>query len=169
MLDQVVETIAAAGVVASLLFVGWQTRELSKQTRINSATSTTSVFAGCAQLMANVHGPILTKPELRAYFYEGKRCLPGDEHERLLHTMAELFADAAEYCLMAAKHTEDATGWTRYPVDLVESSPVLREVVSTRPGWWPMLTAIVDQYHSSITHSADESAADNARTAAVQA
>lgn len=142
MLDVMVGVVATAGVIISLLFVGWQTRELSKQTRINNAISITSAYGSCAELMNNVHGPILANPDLRAYFYDGKLCDADNKDRQLVLTVAELFADTAEYALMTAKHVRDASPFTCYPSDLLQSSPSLRDAVTAHPAWWPELASM---------------------------
>jgi hypothetical protein len=142
-LEQVLGLVGAVSVVISLLFVGWQTRELAKQTRLNNAIGVTSTFQGSAELMSAVHAPILANPLLRPYFYEGKRCVDGDDQQPLILTVAELMADAAEYGLMAAKQVPGATSWTNYPKFLLAASPSLREVVAEHSDWWPELAGLM--------------------------
>lgn len=145
MFNEIVGAITAASVVVSLLFVGWQTRELSKQTKINNAISITSTYAGCAQLMTGVHAPMLTNPALRPYFYDGKPCESDDENRQLILTMAELFADAAEFGLMAAKQAQGVAPLSHYQDYLLQNSPCLRNVVTAHPNWWPELATLLAQ------------------------
>lgn len=66
-----IEHITLATVVISLLFLGWHSREVARQTRI---TSQVAGAAGLRDSLTNLHSVIqifVEHPELRPYFYGG--------------------------------------------------------------------------------------------------
>ena len=143
MLLEIVNLVGIASVVISLMFLVWQTREVARQTRTNHGVGITSTFQQTAQLIQAVHLPMIEDPQLRAYFYDDKECSPSDPYRPKLLTLAELLADAAEFGLMSADYVQGSVVWHNYPRAVLAGSPILREVVSTRPTWWPRLAALL--------------------------
>lgn len=141
MLSQLAAIIGLASVTLSLLLTAWQTRQLTRQTRINNMIGSASVYVGTAQLVASAHASLLQDPSLRLYFYEGKECDSDDPDRLRLLTIAELMADACEYGLMMANHLPLDEQWREYPNNLLATSPILRQVVLDSPLLWPRLAA----------------------------
>jgi len=143
MISQLATIVGLASVTLSLLIAAWQTRQLTRQTRISNMTGSASAYIGSAQLVASAHAPLLQDPSLRAYFYDDKECGADDSNRLRLLTIAELMADACEYGLMMASHLPVDQQWREYPKNLLASSPILRQVVLDSPRLWPRMASQV--------------------------
>jgi hypothetical protein len=141
MISNLVAVLGVVSVVLSLLFTAWQTRQLTRQTRINNAIGSASAYIGSAQLVASAHAPMVDHPSLRSYFYDGKACNPEDPNRARVLTVAELIADACEYGLMMANYLPLDEQWREYPRELLGSSPILRQVVLQHHRLWPRMAS----------------------------
>jgi hypothetical protein len=86
------------------------------------------------------------RPELRAYFYEGKEYPRQGEQRAALLNIAEMLADAIDYGLMFEELSPEAVelqGWRDYAVSMTQTSPVLRDYMAQYPEWIPMYTRLV--------------------------
>ena len=140
--------ISAAALVASLLFLARQTHEAARQTRLANQIAVSQVLATFYGENNRVLAYFLEYPELRRYFYEAAE-LDGDAlaigsptHVRVL-TLAELFADLLENFLDAVGTVEPAAGYRddlmEYATFLHGKSPILRQMLSEHPTWFPKL------------------------------
>jgi len=136
-----IEQITFATVVVSLLFLGWQSREVARQTRIANQTAGA---AGLRDSLTHLHSVIqifVEHPELRPYFYGGVDA-PADIAQRAqVDTIAEMLADCMEASLEAG-HTLDPFApnlgdWQDYCRHVLDSSPVVRALVGEYPSWFP--------------------------------
>jgi hypothetical protein len=78
-------------------------------------------------------------PELRGYFYEGRRVPADDPNRDRVFAMAELLLDHFDYILLQVKcfptlYPEDF--WTQYMQDCFSSSPVLCEFLENKKRWY---------------------------------
>ncbi|MET8249807.1 hypothetical protein [Micromonospora sp. NPDC005197] len=140
--------VGVLGVVGSLLFSGWQTRQLIEQSKLQNAVAGTTGVQQPMELLHGVLRMLFEEPSLRPYLYERKVCPPeGDERARVL-TVAEMFGDVLEVGLHSTTtiaSTDAQEDWLDYSRFLLGHSPTLVEVVSTHPRWYPALAAMLTE------------------------
>lgn len=147
MFAEMLAMIGTAGVVASLVFVALQTRELSRQTRANNRIAVTTGMYNALERSHQLDFFLAEQPQLRAYLYEGLPCVESDANFPVVATLAEVLADVIDYGLMVAEllpGTEQYIGWGLYATHAVDNSPHLRQHLAERPEWYPQLSRHVD-------------------------
>jgi len=134
--------IASIGVVVSLLVSSWQTRELTRQTKINNVMAGVSAMYNGMERLHHIESLIAAEPWLYGHFY-GSAPLPGDEDRRArVLTVAAMYADVVDYGLVIAETTPDVTfyaGWRDFALSLRHTSPAMVHLVEDRPMWWAAL------------------------------
>src|SRR5579859_4701095 len=95
-MTQVLAIIGTLGVIASVVFAGWQSREVAKQTRIQNSLAGTSSMREAVNALHNVLGMMVEHPDLRPFFYEGQPCPAEGPLRGSVLAMAEMLADTAE-------------------------------------------------------------------------
>ncbi|MFI7578415.1 hypothetical protein [Micromonospora sp. NPDC049497] len=134
------------GVIGSLLFSGWQTRQLIEQSKLQNAVAGTTGVQQPMELLHGVLRMLFEEPSLRPYLYERKACpTAGDKRARVL-TVAEMFGDVLEVGLHSTTtiaSTDAQEDWLDYARFLLGHSPALVEVVGTHPKWYPALAAML--------------------------
>lgn len=147
-----IEQITFATVVISLLFLGWQSREVARQTRIANQTAGA---AGLRDSLTHLHSVIqifIERPELRPYFYGGMDAPTDAEQRAQVDTIAEMLADCMEASLEAG-HTLDPfasnlSDWQDYCGHVLASSPVVRSLVREHATWFPRVAQELDRLGS---------------------
>lgn len=136
-----IEQITFATVVISLLFLGWQSREVARQTRIANQTAGA---AGLRDSLTHLHSVIqifVEHPDLRPYFYAGVDPPTDTQQRAQVDTIAEMVADCIEASLEAG-HTLDPfatnlSDWQDYCEHVLANAPVVRSLVAAQPNWFP--------------------------------
>ncbi len=137
----ILAALSAAAVVASLVYLG-------QQTKISAELTGTAVLANAMDQIDRVIAEFLTYPELRPYFYKGAELgdtvRPADRAR--IETIAELLADALEMGLESLSRIPEGAGdhadWEVSAIDMLGSSPALRECVRAY-AWWPRMSALL--------------------------
>jgi hypothetical protein len=138
MLETVTDIGGLVALVASLVFLAWQTK-------ISNNISGASVLNNAMAADRDVDKVMLEHPGLRAYFYECKPCpRRGRQRERVL-LLAGMYADVLEGGLMATRRvrsSESYEDWLSYSRFILSHSPTMRSLVTEHPSWWPILAAL---------------------------
>lgn len=129
----------------SVLFLARQTRAVARQTEIANAIAGTTVLKGATDGLREVFRTFLDRPNLRAYFYEGRKCpTRGRDRVRVL-TLAEALGDVLEVGLLATRlipSAESTDDFRNYCRDILAGSPTLVDMTRAYPDWWPELHEI---------------------------
>lgn len=137
-----VEKLTLATLVASLLFLGWQSRSVARQTRIANQTAVVACRFDALTLLQSVWRIFVEHPELRAYFYDGLEPPDDPLEDARVRTVAEIMADCLHAGLEAGRRLDPYDGdWTDFRREMLRSSPALRRCVSEDPGAWPAIAA----------------------------
>jgi len=141
----VLDTIGVAAVVVSVLLLAWQSYLLRKQTELQTQVALATAGDDNMALLHGVLGRLVDNPALRPYFYEGVVPAHGASGGAVA-TVAEMLADCVESGCETANSLRFASprlaGWPAYGQFLLQQSPVLNELVSTQPEWYPRLHAL---------------------------
>jgi hypothetical protein len=143
MISAIADIITSIGVVASLGFVAFQTRQLVRQTKIRNGLASLGARYNSLERLHAVQRILIDDPGLRPYFYANKASpdVSTEEGARVL-LVAEMIADAGDYGVMALEimpTVDGYEGWRDYATFILANSPAVREVVSTHPKWYVML------------------------------
>jgi hypothetical protein len=142
LLSTATSIIGSVGVVASVLLLTWQTRQLTKQTHAASRISALNATHASFSLLQQCEDWFVSDPELRPYFWENAD-LPTDPRMRArILALATLYADSLSHGLMVselADGTEKYEGWRSFATFLLRNSPAVRTVIGEHPEWWPVL------------------------------
>ncbi|REE95023.1 hypothetical protein DFJ69_0394 [Thermomonospora umbrina] len=129
---EITAIVSLAGVIFSLIFLGYQTRELARQTRLNNKVGLLSGMYDALTLLQTAQLKVFEDPKLSAYFYEGAQLPPrGDERVRV-QALAEIWVDGIECTLMTLglpprPHQYD--GVKSYAVYMYRKSPAIKNRV----------------------------------------
>lgn len=130
--EATIDALASVAVIVTLVVLALQSRHSA---RLAEAGSLRNSMLHLAQ----VEGVFLDRPDLRAYFHDGKS-LPADKAVRArVLTIAGTLADCLESAIFEA-HTfarEDEQDWRENARIYLANSPTLRSVVAEHERWWP--------------------------------
>jgi hypothetical protein len=149
MLTTVTLLVGLAGLtvsVVSVAFLAWQTRAVAKQTTISNAIAGATALKGAIDSLREVLAIFLDRPELRAYFFDGKPCPRRGRGRARVLTIADALADVLESGHLAHElvpATESYEDWSRYCAAVLRTSPTLADLVRRQPDWWPRLHLII--------------------------
>lgn len=136
--------ITSLGVIASLLFSAWQTRELTRQTAINNGIAGAAAGYNSLERLHAVDSFIATHPWLYNHFYGGAP-IPDDPEQRArVLALVNMFADSIGYGLMTttlAPAIQGYEGWREFALSVRSGCPALVQAVGANPGWYPTLAA----------------------------
>jgi hypothetical protein len=91
------------------------------------------------EILHGVQEIFTAKPELRAYFYDGKPCPNRGSRRASLMNIAEMLADGIDFGLMVIDlmpGTEEYDGWRDYALSIMQTSPTLKELINEHPEWY---------------------------------
>ncbi|MFL6239599.1 MAG: hypothetical protein ACJ735_08955 [Actinomycetes bacterium] len=140
------EASLIVGIVSVLILAG-QTWDVARQTRVSAEVAAAAAWSETTDRLHRITEIFLTKPHLRAYFYEGK-LPPPDRHEdhAIVLVVAERLADCVEGSLQLGHDIPGADealqGWFFYTNSLYRDSPALRQWISEHRDWYPRLTEL---------------------------
>lgn len=146
----VVGTIA---VIASVLVLAFQARELAKQSRIANEVAGAETNRELITMFVPVHRVFIDYPELRGQFYDQSPAAPNDHDRVRLLEVAEMMADALQVAVETvdrlASYQRYTDAWKDSAYTVLLTSSTLRLVVRDHPGWWPTLESLVAAYEAS--------------------
>lgn len=129
-----------------------QTRAATEQTRISNAVAAVSANDMVLRSLREVHVLMLQHPGSRGCFYDGKP-LPEEADERdAIVTIAELLADVLSSGMHVHSEIPDSTSaepWEAYCRHMLESGPVLQDLVRTHLEWWTYLPDLLPANQSA--------------------
>ncbi len=141
------EFLATGAVVASVLVLAYQARELTKQTRQSNQVAATEARRELTAQFREILLVFVEHPSLRAHFYGEAPHSPAPDEQAQLEALAEVYADALQTVLDTTEQLRiygwvPAT-WRRYAEVTIRNSPALQSLLHTHPGLWPPLDQIV--------------------------
>lgn len=138
-----IDEITTAAVVISLLFLGWQSREVARQTRLANQTAGVSGLRDALTHLDSIIQIFIEYPELRPYFYGGVAAPTDARLGAQVDTVAELLADCIEVSLEAGltldPFASNLSDWQDYCQHALANSPALRALVTEHPAWYPRM------------------------------
>lgn len=139
--ETLVAIVTAFGVMAGVVYSGFQTLLLRRQTEIANKVAATSEARATIQHLHEILDRFVDEPELAKWFLHGKRFLPTRDDPRV-PLIAEQFLDV----LGIGLHTTETipgtftnVGWRSYTTTVLASSPVMVDLVLQHPDWWDEL------------------------------
>jgi hypothetical protein len=153
--DTTLQVLSVLAVVASVLALAWQSREVAKATRLATKTAVASAMSDVTSNLRAIFEALITHPELRQYICDGAP-LPTDPLALArAQTMCEMMCDAAEASLEVAAQVPGADqplgGWSDWAAWVLSNSPGSAAHVSQRPLWYPRLhTFLPASTHTSL-------------------
>jgi hypothetical protein len=140
--------IGIAGVIGSLIFSGYQTRQLGRQVRIQNEMARAEIIRHGVDRLGEIYRAFIDYPELREYFYDSAPCpLRGKIRARVL-TVAEMFGDTIDSVLetISLVATREELGdWLDYIGHILDRSPTLEWLALEHPKWWPQIVNILQE------------------------
>ena len=135
----VVALIGNFALLVSVVLLGLQVREMTKQSSHGVQATLASVYQAMNDNMLQINRLFVDRPSLRPYFYAGRE-LGGEsseERERVEAT-AELFVNFIDNVLtqMPLLPSNLAQPWRTYFASVTTSSPVLRESWKAHREWY---------------------------------
>lgn len=144
--------VGIAGVIGSLIFSGWQTRQLVYQTKIQNKIAASTIFHSGNDRFNEVARVFIDYPELRSYFYDGAP-VPnrGAKRSRVLAT-AEMLADIIDSVLYSVSQfatRNEYKEWVDYAAYLLDKSPAFAGLILEHLEWWPEIVKIINERQHS--------------------
>src|SRR5690349_7337078 len=94
MLLSIATALGMAGVIFSLLFAAWQTRELARQTKINTKVAAANQVRESIVMLHHISQLVVERPELLRYLYGGERPPSGTPTGEQVVVIVEMFGDS---------------------------------------------------------------------------
>lgn len=135
-----VSVVGIVGVMGSLAFSGWQTRELVRQTKIQNKIADVAAEREPIAVLQGVLMCLAEMPELRKFFYEGEPCPTIEPDRSRVLIIAEMLADAIYGGLHASvlfSDTKAQQAWRNYATSMLLSCPTLYDLLVQHQDWWP--------------------------------
>jgi hypothetical protein len=140
------QVLSLLAVVASVLVLAWQTKQVATATTLASKTAVAAAMSDTTAHVRAVLQTLLTYPELRPFIFGGESLpLSGQELARA-QTLCEMLFDSLEVTLEVVANLPGAdsalTGWSDYAESVPRDSPGSAAHVSAHPNWYPRLAAL---------------------------
>lgn len=140
--------VGVAGVIGSLIFSGYQTRQLGRQLKMQNEIAKSEIIHHGVDRLSGVYGAFIDHPELRKYFYDSAPCpVRGKTRARVL-TVAEMIGDTIDSVLetISLVATREELGdWLDYIGHILDRSPTLERLALEHPKWWPQIVNILQE------------------------
>lgn len=148
------EFVATIAVVASVLLLAYQTREVAIQSRVGNEVAGTEAHREILLHWKVLMDVFIQQPELHAYYYDQTPNTPSANDSVRLAVIAEQHADWLENCVLTSQlRSYDWValygGWDNYIASSLGSSSILRSII--RDGDWPALDPFIFRYDESQT------------------
>jgi hypothetical protein len=149
MISEIADVVTSIGVVTSLGFVAFQTRQLVKQTKIRNGLSSLAARYNSLERLHAVQSVLIDNPRLRPYFYSNEMFPdPSTEGGAQVLLVAEMIADAGDYGVMALEimpSIKGYEGWRDFASFILDNSPAVRHVVNEHPKWYVELRRLASE------------------------
>jgi hypothetical protein len=125
--------------IASVILLGLQVREMAKQSRHGARATLASVYQAMNDNMLQIYRLFIDRPSLRPYFYAAQELTDESPEEReRVEATAELFIAFIDNVLtqMPLLPSNLAEPWRTYFSSVTTSSPVLCEFWTRRREWY---------------------------------
>lgn len=136
------------GLAASVVLLALQTREATKQTKISNNIAAATALMELLGSVREAHGLVfLEHPELRAYFYDDKRCPRRGRRRAQVLTTADMLADCLDTALLVSALVPGRAAyeeWVSFSRYILGHSPVIAALVSKHPDWWCALAQLLE-------------------------
>jgi len=123
----------------SVILVGIQVREMTRQSRHGVQATLASVYQAMNNEMMQINRLFVDRPSLRPYFYEDRELAEESPEERdRIDATAELFVNFIDNVLtqMPLLPGHLAQPWRTYFASVTTTSPVLREFWKRHREWY---------------------------------
>jgi hypothetical protein len=148
LITAVAAIVGITGVIGSLIFSGYQTRQLGRQLKMQNEMARSEIIHHGVDRLSGVYRAFIDYPELRKYFYDGASCpARGMTRARVL-TVAEMIGDTIDSVLETISLVatrEDLGDWLDYIGHILDSSPTLEGLALEHPNWWPQIVNILQE------------------------
>jgi hypothetical protein len=148
LITAVAAVVGITGVIGSLIFSGYQTRQLGRQLKMQNEMARSEIIHHGVDRLSGVYRAFIDYPELRKYFYDGAPCpARGMTRARVL-TVAEMIGDTIDSVLETISLVatrEDLGDWLDYIGHILDSSPTLEGLALEHPNWWPQIVNILQE------------------------
>ena len=138
-------TVGIAGVIGSLIFSGYQTRQLTLQTVIQNEMAKVEIIHRGADRLSETYRVFVDYPDLRKYFYDGVPCPSRGKNRARVLTVAEMICDTVDSVLETISRVasrEERTDWLHYIEHILDQSPTIGLLVLEHPREWPEMAAL---------------------------
>lgn len=135
-----VSVVGIVGVVGSLAFSGWQTRELVRQTKIQNKIADVAAEREPIAVLQAILIRLAEAPELRKFFYDGVPCPTSEPERSRVLIIAEMLADAIYGGLHASVLFSDTNAQQarrNYSTSMLVTCPTLYDLLVQHHDWWP--------------------------------
>ena len=161
------EVAGTVAVIASVLVLAFQARELAKQSRIANEVAGVETNRELITLLVPVHRVFIDYPDLRRHFYDQSPVAPSELDQARLVEIAEMYADALQVAVETverlASYQRYTAAWKDSADSALASSSTLRSVVRAHPTWWPGLDPLIAAYDASYPAPPDDLTASGER------
>jgi hypothetical protein len=125
--------------LVSVILVGLQVREMTRQSSHGVRATLASVYQGMNDNMLQINRLFVDRPSLRPYFYEEQELdRESTEERKRIEATAELFISFIDNVLtqMPLLPSHLAQPWRTYFASVTTSSPALREFWKRHREWY---------------------------------
>jgi hypothetical protein len=142
--------VGTIAVVASVLVLAYQGRELAKHTRIANEVAGVETNRELITMYQRIYRVFIDYPELRPQFFDETTEAPSDRDRVRLRVLAEMTADAHQVGLETvdrlAAYEDYRAPWREYVSVAVAHSSTLRSLVRELPSAWPGVVELADAH-----------------------
>lgn len=149
------EVAGTIAVIASVLVLAYQARELAKHSRIANQVAAVETNRELLMMFHKVYHVFLDRPELRAHFFDESSAAPTADDRVRIRVVSEMLADCLQVGLETvtrlATYERYAEPWKDYVEMTVNSSSSIRSLVRDNPTFWPSIVPLVESYDAAHT------------------
>jgi hypothetical protein len=146
--------VGTIAVVASVLVLAYQARELAKHTHIANEVAGVETNRELITMYQRIHQVFIDYPELRPQFFDEATKAPSEQDTIRLRELAEMTADAHQVGLETAdrlaSYEQYRAPWREYVSVSVAHSSTLRSVLRTLPSAWPSVIELADAHDRAV-------------------
>jgi hypothetical protein len=147
------EVAGTIAVIASVLVLAYQARELAKHSRIANQVAAVETNRELLMMFHNVYRVFLERPELRAHFFDESSAAPTADDRVRIRVVSEMVADCLQVGLETvsrlATYERYAEPWRDYVEMTVNGSSSIRSLVRDNPTFWPSIVPLVESYDAA--------------------
>lgn len=148
-MDTSLTLLAVAVAAASMIFTGFQTRLLSRQTAMAQATSELSFNLGVMMRLGDILFRIAEDPNSHRHIWGEDT----DENDRR-HVAIQSLLDVISMALAAVDRlpgfSRNQADWSSYTEYVLEECPTVLKEVLAHPDWWPEVTPFAESMEKRL-------------------